>query len=241
MLKKEISQNQLVEQNSEIISTKDVILDEESPLTAAKRGKGSSMWKTIEFLKMKNELEIDLIILDMEMPKMNGVDLLEALTEPISVLVISSKPEYAIDVINHNVIGYLLKPLKFVDFMKTMDKVKLIKEKPNTEQINYATLNYLLHQYSISYAFSSTMLVQQKGSLLLNKKLNYGGFAPVYSSGKISDTSTLINYQYFKKGKYIFMYIFYFYFNYYIFKLLKLYINIQLTANVCGSRLPYIY
>ena len=53
LLKKEISQSQLVEQHSEIISTKDVILDEESPLTAAKRGKGSSMWKTIEFLKMK--------------------------------------------------------------------------------------------------------------------------------------------------------------------------------------------
>ena len=53
LLKKEISQSQLVEQHSEIISTKDVILDEESPLTAAKRGKGSSMWKTIEFLKKK--------------------------------------------------------------------------------------------------------------------------------------------------------------------------------------------
>ena len=53
LLKKEISQSQLVEQNSEIISTKDVILDEESPLTAAKRGKASSMWKTIEFLKKK--------------------------------------------------------------------------------------------------------------------------------------------------------------------------------------------
>ena len=49
LLKKEISQSQLVEQHSEIISTKDVILDEESPLPAAKRGKGSSMWNTIEF------------------------------------------------------------------------------------------------------------------------------------------------------------------------------------------------
>ena len=49
LLKKEISQSQLVEKHSEIISTKDVILDEESPLTAAKRGKESSMWKTIEF------------------------------------------------------------------------------------------------------------------------------------------------------------------------------------------------
>ena len=103
----------------------------------------------IEFLRMKNELEIDLIILDMEMPKMNGVDLLEALTEPISVLVISSKPEYAIDVINHNVIGYLLKPLKFVDFMKTMDKVKLIKEKPkvNSKKNNqlFIKSNGMLH------------------------------------------------------------------------------------------------
>ena len=103
----------------------------------------------IEFLRMKNELEIDLIILDMEMPKMNGVDLLESLPKPISVLVISSKPEYAIDVINHNVIGYLLKPLKFVDFMKTMDKVKLIKEKPkvNSKKNNqlFIKSNGMLH------------------------------------------------------------------------------------------------
>ena len=103
----------------------------------------------IEFLRMKNELEIDLIILDMEMPKMNGVDLLESLPKPISVLVISSKPKYAIDVINHNVIGYLLKPLKFVDFMKTMDKVKLIKEKPkvNSKKNNqlFIKSNGMLH------------------------------------------------------------------------------------------------
>ena len=103
----------------------------------------------IEFLRMKNELEIDLIILDMEMPKMNGVDLLEALTEPISVLVISSKPEYAIDVINHNVIGYLLKPLKFVDFMKKIDKVKSIIKKPkaNSQTNNqlFIKSNGMLH------------------------------------------------------------------------------------------------
>lgn len=78
----------------------------------------------VEFLKMKNKADIDFIILDMEMPKMSGVDLLESLDEPISVLVISSKSEYAIDVINHNVLGYLLKPVKYVDFMKTIEKIK---------------------------------------------------------------------------------------------------------------------
>ncbi len=90
----------------------------------------------IEFLKMENKSEIDFIILDMEMPKMSGIDLLDSLTDPISVLVISSKPEYAIDVINHNVLGYLLKPLKFVDFMKTMDKIKTILKKTESPSNN---------------------------------------------------------------------------------------------------------
>lgn len=91
----------------------------------------------VEFLKMKNKQDIDFIILDMEMPKMSGVDLLEALTDPISVLVVSSKSEYAIDVINHNVLGYLLKPVKFVDFMKTMEKIKgILEQKTKTDKPN---------------------------------------------------------------------------------------------------------
>jgi len=90
----------------------------------------------IEFLKMENKSDIDFIILDMEMPKMSGVDLLNSLSKPISVLVISSKSEYAIDVINHNVLGYLLKPVKFVDFMKIIEKVKFLIKKPESKITN---------------------------------------------------------------------------------------------------------
>ena len=53
ILNKNISNNKLITSNSEIIDTKDVILDKESPLTAAKKGKESSMWKAIESLKNK--------------------------------------------------------------------------------------------------------------------------------------------------------------------------------------------
>ena len=79
----------------------------------------------IEFLKAQDGLNFDFIILDMEMPKMSGVDLLNSFEEPTSVLVVTSKPEYAIEVINHNVLGYLLKPVKFVDFMKMIEKIKV--------------------------------------------------------------------------------------------------------------------
>ena len=53
LLEKKISKNKLMQKYCEIINTKDIILDDESPLGAAKRGKESSMWKAIESLKEK--------------------------------------------------------------------------------------------------------------------------------------------------------------------------------------------
>ena len=53
LLKREISKNSMLQQYCEIIHAKDIIFDNESPLAAAKRGKESSMWKTIESLKEK--------------------------------------------------------------------------------------------------------------------------------------------------------------------------------------------
>ena len=51
LLEKELAKNKLVQQHCKIINTKDVVVDEESPLTAAKKGKESSMWKAIESQK----------------------------------------------------------------------------------------------------------------------------------------------------------------------------------------------
>ncbi len=53
LIKKEIHKNSPVSKNSEIINVKEKILDDESPFSAAKRGKETSMWKSIESLKDK--------------------------------------------------------------------------------------------------------------------------------------------------------------------------------------------
>ena len=59
LLEREVNKNKLVQQNCEIINTKDIIADNESPLTAAKKGKESSMWKAIESQK-ENKSDISL-------------------------------------------------------------------------------------------------------------------------------------------------------------------------------------
>ena len=51
LLEKEISKKRFTSKHCEIINTKDIILDDESPLGAAKKGRESSMWKAIESLK----------------------------------------------------------------------------------------------------------------------------------------------------------------------------------------------
>jgi len=53
LLEKEISKKKLIQKHYEIINTEDVILDDESALTGAKKSKNSSMWKAIESLKEK--------------------------------------------------------------------------------------------------------------------------------------------------------------------------------------------
>ena len=52
-IKKELKRNNIPDSYFQIINTNDVILDKESPFTAAKKGKESSMWKAIESLKNK--------------------------------------------------------------------------------------------------------------------------------------------------------------------------------------------
>jgi len=59
LIEKEIEKNILVKKYSEIIDINNVILDDESPLTAAKKGKDSSMWKAIESQK-ENKTDISL-------------------------------------------------------------------------------------------------------------------------------------------------------------------------------------
>ena len=53
IINEQIKDNNLLKDNSEIIHASNIISDHESPLTAAKKGKESSMWKAIELLKNK--------------------------------------------------------------------------------------------------------------------------------------------------------------------------------------------
>ena len=67
--------------------------------------------------------EIDLIFLDIQLPGMTGLNFLRSLTNPPLVVFTTSYPEYALESYEFNVIDYLLKPISYERFSKTIDKI----------------------------------------------------------------------------------------------------------------------
>lgn len=64
---------------------------------------------------LKNN-EVDLIFLDVEMPIINGFDLLESLENPPQVILITGKPDYALKAFDYDVTDYLHKPITMSRF-----------------------------------------------------------------------------------------------------------------------------
>jgi DNA-binding LytR/AlgR family response regulator len=79
--------------------------------------------------------DIDLIILDIQMPEMNGFDFIGSLDFPPNIVIVSSAEEYALKAFDFNVVDYLLKPISYGRFCKAIDKTIRYfarKEVPNT-------------------------------------------------------------------------------------------------------------
>lgn len=74
----------------------------------------------MEILQQKN---IDLIFLDIHLPKLKGIDFLESLKYPPRIIITSAYQEYALKAFDGNVTDYLLKPIRFSRFLKAVNKL----------------------------------------------------------------------------------------------------------------------
>lgn len=71
----------------------------------------------------KNE-NVDLVFLDIEMPEMNGIDFLGSLENLPQIIITSSKEKYALSSYDFDVTDYLLKPISYSRFYKSVVKAK---------------------------------------------------------------------------------------------------------------------
>lgn len=78
----------------------------------------------VELMKVMDQQQVDLIFLDIQMPKMSGIDFLKITQKPPMVIITTAFPSYAIEGFQLNVMDYLLKPITFDRFFQAVSKAR---------------------------------------------------------------------------------------------------------------------
>jgi DNA-binding LytR/AlgR family response regulator len=87
----------------------------------------------IEALEILQSKTIDLIFLDIKMPKILGTDFLRTLSRPPKVIFVTAYDDYAVEGYELDAVDYLVKPVSFERFLKAVTKVKRLVDNETTK------------------------------------------------------------------------------------------------------------
>lgn len=85
----------------------------------------------IEALTLVQEKSVDLVLLDVQMPELTGIQFLRIANGKAKVILTTAYPQYALEGYELDVIDYLLKPIAFDRFFKAVQKAQAILQPVN--------------------------------------------------------------------------------------------------------------
>jgi two-component system, LytTR family, response regulator len=113
----------------------------------------------IEAMTIIQEQQIDLVFLDIQMPGLNGLQLIETLSNNPMCIFVTAYAQYALEGYNLNVIDYLVKPVPFDRFLKACNKARDLYQLKNKaaetmkeEGADYFFINADYSHIKVSYA-----------------------------------------------------------------------------------------
>ncbi|WP_286269476.1 LytR/AlgR family response regulator transcription factor [Thalassotalea hakodatensis] len=141
----------------------------------------NNSYNALQALEYLKNHDVELIFLDINMPKLKGFDFLRTLKHPPQVIVTSAYQEYALEGYDLNVVDYLLKPFSLARFIQAINKVSEQESITNTGstthttqtifvkgdkqhyQVQLADIEYIkaYGNYSILYLTGHRIIIQQ--------------------------------------------------------------------------------
>jgi len=91
--------------------------------------------------------KVDLIFLDIHLPKLKGLDFIKTLKHPPQIIITTAYHEYALKSYEYNVLDYLLKPIEFNRFLMAVNKLnqstetKLAQQTAQTQERKHIFFN----------------------------------------------------------------------------------------------------
>jgi len=77
-----------------------------------------------EALEMLEKKQVDLLLSDIQMPEINGLEFVRSLPSPPAIIFITAHDQFAVNGFEIGVVDYLLKPVSFNRFLKAINKAR---------------------------------------------------------------------------------------------------------------------
>ncbi len=121
----------------------------------------------IEAMEVLQEHDVDLIFLDINMPRLSGINFLKTYKNPPMVVITTAYTEYALESYELNVLDYLKKPFSFERFLqavqKAEDKMKGGVEPQETEKDEREFIFVKANKKTINISLDSILYVEALG------------------------------------------------------------------------------
>ena len=101
-----------------------------------------------------SEGEIDLLLLDVDMPELSGIDFVKSLERPPFVIFITAHSKYALDSYDVSAVDYLVKPFTYDRFLKAIERVRerlLVKQRLKSSENPVIEQDYFFIRVNQNY------------------------------------------------------------------------------------------
>lgn len=88
----------------------------------------ASCKNAFEVMQILQDKHVDILFLDINMPKLTGISLLKTLQQKPNVIITTAYPEYAVEGFELSVTDYLLKPFSLERFLQAVAKVQQVSK-----------------------------------------------------------------------------------------------------------------
>jgi len=108
---------------------------------------------------------IDLIFLDIHLPKLKGMAFLKTLISAPSVIITTAYHQYAVEGFNLNVVDYLLKPFDFERFLVAVTKVRTVANREHATPENAASKDHIfltVQKKKVKILFSDIIYIESQ-------------------------------------------------------------------------------